>query len=93
MISIRLIIPIVVKYQSLQCIEKYFALTSIFSFFKPKIDQCAAFDRYKTASIENKLQIEQNHYQHLRRMHHFFIAKDIDSILSKITSGYAVYHF
>jgi len=90
-----LIIPILVlKYHRFQCIEKYFSPTLItYSFFKPKKDQCAACDRYKTAIIENKIELEQSNNEHLDRMHQSFIAKDIDNTLTKITSNYVVASF
>ncbi|KAE9544349.1 hypothetical protein AGLY_001528 [Aphis glycines] len=55
--------------------------------------QCAACDRYKTASLDNKLQLEESNNEHLDRMHQSFIAKDIDNTLSKITSNYVVASF
>lgn len=85
--------PHVSTIPQLSVYRKIFCTNFNLSFFKPKKDQCAACERYKTASIEDKLQLEESNNDHLERMHQSFIAKDIDNTLSKMTNNHVVASF
>jgi len=63
------------------------------SFFKPKKDQCASCEKFKNSSNTEKLLLNENHEEHLERMHQSFIAKNIDNIIANISTNYVVASF
>jgi len=61
---------IITKIPQVSVYRKIFCTNFNYSFFKPKKDQCASCDRYKTTSIEDKLELEQSNNKHLHAKLH-----------------------
>lgn len=78
---------------SLSVYRNIFCTSYNLSFFKPKKDQCASCNKFKSATLEKKSFLEEDYNKHIERMHQSFIAKDIDNTLGQISPNYVVASF